>query len=462
MVRALSDLDVGVRSDAGDKEDAVCFDVLALGIVFWPVSWTLPLALAGLVLVLWQAFRARTELGGGLVAFCVVVLGLIAAGGVAWLLRVAGALPVFFLAHPECALGAIHAAAGLGVLAPGAVLARRASPRALWAGVWVGWGAAGVATAVYAPGASYLFVVPTLVAGVASALSFGLACAVPAAVAGALVLGLTANVYPTLGFSFLPLVGASTALLAVPLLPMLPGLPRAAVRGSAIGLLAAVVLGGVGAVLVPKFDRASPQRVNAVFVQSEEHARSFVDTTWGFMRWGTPPRVMVDALGKTDGEGAALPWTEPAPRAEDARIDAPLPSLEVLSRNDRHFRVRVRSPRGAPAMALVIPAVWNVAFQVDGRDATPRRFRGYEILGLLAVPKEGVAVDLDVRGTPELPRATSPEPTDEKGKLPVSVFDRSSGVPPGSKAEAAVRARPAEAVVSQDGDITVLRADLSL
>jgi hypothetical protein len=249
---------------------------------------------------------------------------------------------------------------------------------------------------------------------------------------------------------------------------MLPGLPRAAVRGSAIGLGAAVLAGGIGAFIAPKFDRISPQRVNAVFVQSEKYARSYVDSTWGFVRWAPPPKAMLDALGQLDGESAALPWTEPAARTEDARIDQPPPSLDVLSRQDRHFRVRVRSPRGAPSMALVIPTVWNVAFKVEGHEATPRPIRGYDVLGLFAVPEEGVVVELDVRGPPETNDGQTNEgQTNNRKKdgVPVTVYDQSPGVPPGSKAAAAVRARGAlagAAVQSQDGDITVLRTNIDL
>ena len=42
------------------------------------------------------------------------------------------------------------------------------------------------------------------------------------------------------------------------------------------------------------------------------------------------------------------------------------------------------------------------------------------------------------------------------------LIDRSAGVPAGTKAEAAVRARKAEQTPSQDGDITVLSTKLTL
>src|SRR5262249_21352791 len=121
-------------------------------------------------------------------------------------------------------------------------------------------------------------------------------------------------------------------------------------------------------------------------------------------------------------------------------------------------RVRVRSPRGAPAMAIVIPALWNVGFKVEGHEATPRTYRGFDVLALLAVPTEGVVVDLDVRGPPETYHG-------QKDSVPVTLYDRSPGVPPGSKAAAAVRARDGlagAAVPSQDGDITFLRSNIDL
>jgi hypothetical protein len=321
----------------------------------------------------------------------------------------------------------------------------------MWVGTWAGWGVLGVVTAAVAPGMSYLFVVPTMAAALAGSLPFTAACILPAAVAGVLVFALSTGLYDSLGFALPPLVAMPTLLLVTTLSPMLVGLPRSFNRRvpTALGLLA--IAAGVVGLLEPKFTEASPQRANVVFRQDEGAARVFVDTSWGIATWGEAPPAMLEAIGRATQRDLALPWTLPARFADVSPLEHPPPSVDVLASNDeggrRHVRARLRSPRGAPTLAVLLPLGRPVEVKVEGHTAMPRMVSAGALLGLLDVPPDGITLDFDAAGT---------------GTIPVLVLDRSLGVPPQTKADAAVRARPKAAVPSQDGDVTVFTRRVSL
>jgi len=216
-----------------------------------------------------------------------------------------------------------------------------------------------------------------------------------------------------------------------------------------LGALA--IAAALGAALVPKFTAGVPQRANVVFRQDDQAARVFVDTTWGPATWGAPPVSMLDALGGPLRTASALPWMLPSQFAGVPRIDLEPPAADVLSVDDdgtrRHVRVRLRSRRGAPTVALIFPQGRHVEVKVEGRWASPRAVANGSMVGIFAVPPAGVTVELD-----------SPV----AGPIAVTLLDRSSGVPPNTKADAVVRARPADATPFQDGDVAVVTTGLSL
>ncbi|HVH40831.1 MAG TPA: hypothetical protein VM925_00765 [Labilithrix sp.] len=191
--------------------------------------------------------------------------------------------------------------------------------------------------------------------------------------------------------------------------------------------------------------------MNVVFRQDDERARVFVDTTWGRSTWGSPPASMLNAIGAPLDHGPALPWSLPSTFAEVPRLQLPPPVAEVLSVEDggRHLaRVRLRSQRGAPTLALLLTGKRYVDVNVDGHRAMPRAAPGGMMLALHAVPSEGVVVELESPGT--------------SGPISFTLLDRSTGVPAGTKAADAVRSRPNEATAFQDGDVTIVTTHASL
>ena len=449
MTRALAESDLAPGATL--QGDAVWFDVLAFGLVRWPERWSMLLALVAVSLVVGHAIRGRALDRGLVVFFASLVPGILAAVLAGFALRTTGALPAFWVAQPYPALAAIHTSAAAAVLAVGLLLARRSTPRALWAGTWIGWGALGVVTAATAPGMSYLFVVPTLVAAIAGWFPLAVACVAPVAFAAMLVFALGTSLYEALGFAVAPLLALPTLLLTTTLAPMLVDVPARVGRRVPAALVAIALVAWGVALVAPKFTATVPQRANVVFRQDDGAARVFVDTTWGPSTWGSPPPSMLDAIGGSVRKDSALPWTMPAPFADVPRADLAAPSSEVLSVEDdgkRHrVRARLRSPRGASSLAIVLPLGRHVEVKVEGRFAIPRPVLTGSVVGLLAVPAEGVVVELD-----------SPS----SGPIAFTLLDRSFSLPPGTKAEAAAAARPKNATPFQDGDVTVVTTALSL
>lgn len=454
MARAFAE---DVQGSAGAKGDAVWFDVLALGIVRWPESWSKLFAIVAILLLAGQAYRARAFDRGLYVLTPTLLASGLGAYAMGVLLKVLGGAPAVWVAHPWPAILGLHLAAGAPALVVMAVISQRSSPRALYAGVWLGYGVLGFVTAFIAPGMSYLFIAPALVAAFAGALPLTAALVAPVVAFAALVFALGTAIYEALGFGIAPLIAAPTILLAPTIAPMLVGLPAAVVRKTTPLVLAAAALLALGAALaVPKFSATRPQRANVIFRQDADRpqARVFIDTSWGPSLWGAPPPAMLSAIGADVGAAreAALPWTMPAVSAAVPLVPTvTAPELvveEATSSNGKRFvRAVVRSTRGAATLALFFPKGRRVEAKLGGVVSTGRPVSGGSIVGLLATPADGARVELSADG---------PDP------IAVTALDRSFDVPSGTKAEDAVHARPAEAVKFQDGDVTIATVDRKL
>jgi hypothetical protein len=219
-VRGLAAADLG--NPPGGS--AAFFDVLGLGVVRWPLAWTVGLALVCLVLLLAVAVRAvrgrfvnRGDLARGLLLLPAVAAaaGAIAAAG-ELVLRVPGVLGANWPARPLPVLAAAWLAGFALAAAMMLVITRERRPRGTaagptidplpalphrrvstrqcrgagdapgdasspslrptscflgtWAGVWSGWALVALVLSLAAPGSAYLFLVPALTAAVAGVL----------------------------------------------------------------------------------------------------------------------------------------------------------------------------------------------------------------------------------------------------------------------------------------------------
>lgn len=449
MVRALAESGPSLDAPRDSTLDAVWFDVLATFLVRWPATASLGLALAALALVLGWCIRMRTW-GAGLAAPFAALLAAVGASllvGAA--LKGCGAIPVPWVAHPLPALVSLHLACiGTG-LGAGSLVARRARPEIAWAGTWLTWGLLGVASAVVAPGACFLFVVPTLFAGLVAWLRIDVAAIVPACVAAVLWMPLVILIDDALGLAVPALASISSAFL-VTTLPSLIS-PRRWDRRLTVGAGAAVALTVLVAALVPVYSADNPQRVNVVFRQDEAaggdtaRARVYVEAAWGARAWGEAPASMLGALGDASKRGleAPTPWTLAVPFAETERIamEAPTATTLELSRapNLTHVRARLESHRGARTLMLVLPEARSAKVTVEGQRALPRK----GALVLRAVPAGGVEIAIDAHGE---------EP------IALTLLDITSGLPGADAAplaQAVRLARPTAATQTQEGDITI-------
>jgi hypothetical protein len=155
-----------------------------------------------------------------------------------------------------------------------------------------------------------------------------------------------------------------------------------------------------------------------------------------------------------------FPWSPKQasfPVAAAPALGAPAPEVTVVpgpgeeagdAGRRRHVRLRIISPRGAPAATLVIPesaGLQSVRVGEAAPQGTPRAQLGWYRVGLLALPPEGMEVDLVLSAA---------------GPVDAYVTDRSYGLPPSG--DALKKARPASAVPIQDGDVTVVSRKIKI
>jgi Peptidase family M28 len=460
--RALAQADLA----SPPKGDAVFFDVLSLGVVRWPKGWTPGLAFLALVLVAVAVMRAlrrphdadipRRALLFGMLGFWGTVLtALLLSVGMFMLLR--GAMPYKWVDGPQAELAAFcMLGIAVALLIAGAV-SRRAGAIGLWAAVWIGWSVLGVVVALTAPGISYLFVVPALVAGILGLLL------VPGGLATSLVPGLTAALlwmpilsplYDGLGLPALVAVGLLVAVLVTTLVPLVPAsgalgrrwLPLAAI-------VLAVVCAGLAFASTP-FSEDTPQPLPFQFEQDADSGQAH----WLALTGRPLPPAIRQAASFAQERARAYSWGPEGYRvfvAPAPRLDVPGPQVSVLedsaAQGGRRLRLLLTSNRGAREAALVVPEGAKLtSATVDGEPVPmrPDRPGSFRLVGSSTMTPEGVEVVL------VLGDAGDARPLDWH------VYDLSSGLPPSG--EALLRARPASAVPSQDGDTTLIARKVRL
>lgn len=472
---AEADLPPADAASAATGRDAVYFDVLGIALLHWPATAALPAALLTALLALAVLLRLRRTgrlpagaLAHGGIATLVAPM-LAGAGGAALIaaLRAGAALPPAgagygWIANPAPLLIAMAATALLALVLTGWMLGRRAGFWGLWLMTAALLNLAGLASAAWLPGLSFVFLLPGLAALVAvlpalrsaadQAGTRGVAALVPLAVSLIVWLPTLSRLYETLGLDVLPGLALLLAWTGLWLLPLL-ATAAATLRTALAGLVAATVaVAGAFALAQPVYSVESPQRVNLEYWHEPDRAQS---------EWllrpdsGQGPDALAALQPFAARATALLPWqrgtvwSAPAP-AQD--LPAPSLSIEAVTADgaSRIYRARLRSPRGAPmARVCFAPGTALSALRVGGTPipaATPAlaarisaRRAGWQCLSEHTLEAAGVVIEFRLAGggAPEL-----------------LLSDWSPGLPDG--AQPLLQARRGDLVASQDGDGTTV------
>jgi hypothetical protein len=478
-------------------EDSVFFDVLARGVVVWPIGFVLPAALAASLLLLAEAvflFRrglltGRQALHGVLGALTNLAVGGVLSVGVLALLRALGRVPPTgappWLAHPLAMHIGFAALALSSAGAAAAWFARRAGFWGFWFGAVLVVALLSVACSMVIPGASYLPLLAALSAALAplpcmwflrhgrvppqGAADF--AVLVPGLILFAALMPLLFLFYSALGAPAWPISTVTLSLAACFLLPLL----AVAARGARLVVLLGAIAAFAGisiTLLLPTYSSDWPQRVNVEYWEDADSGRAhwWLQAASQHVPHAMADTVKFDPLPQTRfagdpargffAEAAPLKMQPPELTQISAASAAPGASLAPAaspgaspgaSQARTHFELLLRSVRGAPSAWVVFPAgadVQNVlvATQSGPLRAKLRKFEGGQTaLGVAGIPSAGLKFAID---------AAAP--------VSVQVFDQSYGLPALTEGRALQQARPQNATSSQDGDVTVVQRTVLL
>lgn len=441
---------------------AVFFDILGLLVVRWPMGWSLILAALALVLVtvaIVLAFRrgafAEASLVRGLLVFpLAVILATVLAFGLRLLLR--GGFPAAWAANPLPAKVAFWLLPLGLALWVASWMSRRGRSAGLWAGTWLWWAVAGVAIAVLAPGISYLFLVPALVAGLVELATLGgspsarvVASIVPALVAALLWFPLLLLLYDGMGLEGLFATGVLVGIFATLLSPLVALAGGGWRRWTPVAAAAVAVIFAVVAMRTPPFSPEAPRPLPFQY---------HLDADTGQARWiaftgGRPlPEPLRQAVPFEAEPVRPFPWSPQRARA----TVAPAPALglaapemtvvaDAVQGGKRRVRLRLTSPRGAQSAFILIPSAAKLeSISMQGttmpEPTVPGVTRGdWRNVVHLTLPPEGGDLEV-VLG--------------ETKPLEWYVGDRTFGLPPAG--QALQKARPATVTTIQNGDVTTV------
>jgi hypothetical protein len=477
---ALSVVSALASSPALNAPDAesVFFDGFAHTLIAWPARFTLPAALALLVVLLAEAgillrrgaFAWREVLWAWVGMFAMLAAGVLLCAALLAVVIAAAQMPPFgaasWVSHPLPMHVAAAAIALLAAGSAGAWLARRA-------GFWGVWVAAALTAAVLSavgaaliPGASFAMLLTALGAGLGvlpALLKRGdpksggwavvLAAVLPVLAGFAAVLPSLQFLYVAMGSVAWPLVTLVLCLAVAPLLPLLVE-ASARVRQRVITAAAlTAATGGLIALCLPAYSAAWPQRINLEYWldadTGQAHYLARCDSQ--HLPAGLAAAGDFDPRPRPRFAGSgALAFYANAPAQSLAAPEMTLSAPPVpIAGSGTHFDVHLYSARGAAEALVVFPAGSRVLEVELTTPAGPLKVKlaqlksGSTLLDVVALPAAGVDFAFDAAG---------PYP------VRVQVIDQTFGLAAGWLQ----RARPQNAISSQDGDLTVVRRTASL
>ena len=448
MVRALADDEV--TPTAGQ---AVFFDVLALGVVRYPTHFSLPIALvvflAAGVVTFSMIRKGRLPLHVtwlGLFAFVLSpAIAVVTSWGLVQALYLSG-VTKNWLAYPWPCLLAFVA---IGLLC--ATLALTLTIQALghWAAGFVGWAFFAVVVSFVEPKVAYLFLVPALgylVSAPALALApkwHVTAVVLPALLAGLVFFPILALVYEAVGMMAMPVYGGAVALLGGTLLPLACDISQRAIRGAGFVLAGSILVLSVTTVLLTQASRSRPERLSLALLDDAEGQKRWL----AFAESGRLPASLAEAASFGARRIWPFPWSGELAYAAEAEVPSlEPPQVEILAREDRRVRLRLKTVRPDDSLLLAFPSANAPEFvRVQSEPARLMQMGAFRVLRIFGIPTEGLDLELG---------------TSARQCIEAFVVASSPGLP--EAAHPLLDARPAWAVPSQDGDRRIVSRRLVL
>ncbi|HEY3638670.1 MAG TPA: M20/M25/M40 family metallo-hydrolase [Rhizomicrobium sp.] len=444
-------------------QDDIYLDILGRWLPRVPVSWALPLAAIALLLLVAAVFLSNDSsvlAAQWLKAFAITpVLLLVAVAGGFLLYQLAclvSGMPNPANAHP------IPLRIGLSIELAGAALlvSRFAPPRAAALAVWLWIAILGLVVAVFLPGFSPYFVIPSLVAS----LLFVLATLIPEKLDGLfgvfvfLIAALCALlIWSSIGATGEAIMGLKlhpmfTVPFAIGLSTLVPLLARYRLsRMMWAGLTAALFSGAVGFAFAqgtqPSYSSEFPQPLNFTYVQGQERAYWTADATTSL------PQSLRAVLPFSPRRQRILPIMPRAYFAPANNIRLPIPNATVIARprtgSVRSVTLLLHGAEGANQMYLDIPRAAHLnTIDLGGwHFAAPRKWADEDsvILACMSVDCRNASVTLTLA-------SNSP--------VTIGLYEHRFGLPPAG--HRLLAARPETAIPEQNGDGITLAGDIHI
>jgi hypothetical protein len=459
VLQALAEVDL----DNPLPGNAAWTDLLGFIVVRWPASWTIPLSVMALLLLLTVAARlmrlhmvtASGLLLGITAAFVCLIIVVLVGLGLTWGVGLVAGAPSPWYAYPMPMRIAVWAAALLSSGFVATVWARRAGAWGLAMGAWLLWAVVALTLGIVLPGAAIMLLLPTLVSGVVfavvaftrlvrSVLAREVAFIGTALCAGIIWFPVSLAIESAVSFDQSPIVTIGLGLVASTLTSLF-ALPYARTRlrrGLLIASAAVVFLATAIASSVPPFSAAAPQQINLAYFEDVSAGIAY----WTATSW--PGSVQEPLRSHFDASPIAIfPWiSAPVLVASAQATTASAPDLQVLSQElvagECIVEAQLRSPRGPDSITLQVPVsalnavvVADTQFLVTSDGAA----NGYYTLQCYGRACNGLVVQLHLK---------------EERTVELLVTDFTGGLPPGG--ESLLQARSPLGVPVDQGDQTIL------
>lgn len=460
MLRAFAESDL-MDPPAGN---ATYFDVFQLLVIAWPASWSILVAGGALLLLALQiAILERRDIVRYLHVFSAagaVLLSALVAGGVGYggtvLLEQSGAFPDSWVARPAAAVAFFWIVGIFSATAAALPSLRNGREASFWSGSGLLVSILGVAAALAWPGISFLFIVPSIAYALVASLWLAstpgasvMRWIAPVTAAAVSLLPVAALLYQGMGLPAMPAVATFSALIAATF--AIPILVASSLRGRVLLLLGSLAVAAiVTATMMPPWSVDSPRPLNFAYELRED----------GTARWltsashGPLPQAVARAASWGRAGVVALPSNPNARYFEASAPAVNLPRLAIetsatpAAGGRRAARLAIRN---APAEARVV-----VAFHDRGT--------------IESVHVNGLAVPFDERRrdnawttvTLLTPGAQTELTLAMKSEMRIETIVQLSTKSLPHEGAALLKARPADAVPIQSGDVTLVTQRLEL